>query len=88
MRTPIYKSRPVEPNPARLGGERINDFIVVSEGYSNTYLIQTRDGNIQVNAGIFFEAPVHERNFDAFSTDPVRTLILTQGHTDHVGGDG
>jgi alkyl sulfatase BDS1-like metallo-beta-lactamase superfamily hydrolase len=88
MRTPIYKSRPVEPNPARLGGERINDFIVMSEGYSNTYLIQTRDGNIQVNAGIFFEAPVHERNFDAFSTDPVRTLILTQGHTDHVGGVG
>ena len=67
MRNPIYKSRPVEPNPARLGAERINDFIVLSEGYSNVYLIQTSEGDIQVNAGIFFEAPVHERNFGAFS---------------------
>jgi alkyl sulfatase BDS1-like metallo-beta-lactamase superfamily hydrolase len=86
MRTPIYRSRPVEPNPARLGGERINDFIVMSEGNSNAYLIQTSEGNIQVNAGMFYEAKVHERNFDAFSCDPVRYLILTQGHVDHVGG--
>lgn len=86
MRSPIYKTRPVEPNPARLGGERINDFIVMSEGNSNAYLIQTSAGDIQVNAGIFYEAPIHARNFDAFSTDPVRVLILTQGHVDHVGG--
>ncbi len=86
MREPIYRSRPVEPSPARLGGERINDFIVLSEGFSNVYLIQTPEGNVQVNAGISFEAPVHARNLDAFSSDPVRTLILTQGHTDHVGG--
>lgn len=86
MRTPIYKSRPVEPNPATFGGERINEFIIVSEGNSNAYLIQTSEGNIQVNAGMFYEAKVHERNFDDFSTDQVRYLILTQGHVDHVGG--
>ena len=33
MRNPIYKSRPVEPNPAHFGGERINDFIVLSEAF-------------------------------------------------------
>jgi len=86
MRDPLYKTRPVEPNAARFGGERINDFIVMSEGNSNAYLIQTSEGNIQVNAGMFYEAKVHERNFDDFSTDPVRYLILTQGHVDHVGG--
>jgi alkyl sulfatase BDS1-like metallo-beta-lactamase superfamily hydrolase len=86
MRDPIYKSRPVEPNPARFGGERINDFIVLSEAYSNCYLLQTPEGNIQINAGMGMEAPVIKRNFDDFSQDQLRYLILTQGHVDHVGG--
>lgn len=85
-REPLYKSRPVEPSPARFGGERINDFIVLSEAYSNCYLLQTPAGNIQVNAGMGIEAPVIKRNFDDFSTDPVKFLVLTQGHVDHVGG--
>jgi alkyl sulfatase BDS1-like metallo-beta-lactamase superfamily hydrolase len=86
MRIPIYKSRPVEPNPARFGGQRINDFVVLSEGFSNCYLLQTPEGNIQINAGMGIEAPVIKQNFDAFSGDPLRYLILTQGHVDHVGG--
>ena len=86
MRDPIYKKRPVEPHPAKFGGERINDFIVLSEGFSNCYLLQTTAGNIQVNAGMGIEAPVIKSNFDEFSADPLRYLILTQGHVDHVGG--
>ena len=86
MRVPIYKSRPVEPNPARFGGQRINDFIVLCEAFSNSYLLQTPAGNIQVNAGMGIEAPVIKHNFDAFSSAPLRYLILTQGHVDHVGG--
>ena len=86
MRNPIYKKRPVEPNPARFGGERINDFIVLSPAYSNCYLLQTPAGNIQINAGMGLEAPVIKSNFDDFSSDPLRYLILTQGHVDHVGG--
>jgi alkyl sulfatase BDS1-like metallo-beta-lactamase superfamily hydrolase len=86
MRDPIYKSRPVEPNPARYGGERINDFIVLSEAFSNCYLLETPDGNIQVNAGMGMEAPVIRQNFDDFSDAPLRYLVLTQGHVDHLGG--
>lgn len=86
MRIPIYKSRPVEPNPARFGGQRINDFIVLCEAFSNSYLLQTPEGNIQVNAGMGIEAPVIRHNFAAFSNAPLRYLILTQGHVDHVGG--
>ena len=88
MREPVYKSRPVEPNPAVIGGQRINDFIVLSEAFSNCYLLQTPEGNIQVNAGMGIEAPIIKSNFEAFSTDPLRYLILTQGHVDHVGGVG
>ena len=86
MRDAIYKTRPVEPNAVRLGGQRINDFIVLCEAYSNCYLLQTDQGNIQINAGMGFEAPVIKQNFDAFSPDPLRYLVLTQGHVDHLGG--
>ena len=86
MREPIYKSRPVEPNPAKYGGERINDFIVMSEAFSNAYLIETPEANVQINSGMGMEAPVIEANFKEFSDAPVHTLIFTQGHVDHVGG--
>jgi alkyl sulfatase BDS1-like metallo-beta-lactamase superfamily hydrolase len=86
MREPIYKSRPVEPNPAKYGGERINDFVVMSEAFSNAYLIETSEGGVQLNAGMGMEAPVIEANFKAFSDAPLHTLIFTQGHVDHVGG--
>ena len=88
MRDPVYKSRPIEPNAARLGGERINEFIVLCEAFSNCYLLETAQGNIQINAGMAFEAPVIRDNFSNFSTAPLRYLILTQGHVDHVGGVG
>src|SRR5690606_27342545 len=65
---------------------RVNDFIVVSEANSNVYLIETPDGGIQVNAGMGFEAPVIQHNLRRFSDVPVRYLITTQGHVDHVGG--
>jgi len=86
MREPIYKSRPVEPNPAKYEPVRVNDFIVMSEGFSNCYLIQTEAGDIQVNAGMALEAPVHRSNFQKYSAAQVKHLVLTQGHVDHVGG--
>jgi len=88
MRTPIYKSRPVAPSAARLGAERINDFIVMSEGCSNTYLLETSEGSVLINAGMAFEGPVHYQNFCDASTqaNDIRYVITTQGHVDHVGG--
>ena len=88
MRKPIYKDRPVEPNPAQYGGERINDFIVMSEAFSNAYMIETAEGNVQINSGMGMEAPVIEANFKSFNDKPLHSLILTQGHVDHVGGVG
>lgn len=86
MRTPIYRSRPVEPNPARLGGQRINDFILLSEAFSNCYLIETDDESVQINAGMGIEAKVIEANFKSFSKKSLHSLIITQGHVDHLGG--
>jgi alkyl sulfatase BDS1-like metallo-beta-lactamase superfamily hydrolase len=57
-----------------------------SPGMSSSYLITTTDARVVVNTGMWFEAKTHKRNYDAVSTAPTRYLILTQSHTDHIGG--
>ncbi|NND27278.1 MAG: MBL fold metallo-hydrolase, partial [Myxococcales bacterium] len=86
---PLYRSRPgghqIQP-ASQPEATRINDFIYLSEGLSNAFLIATPEGRIVVNTGMGFEAPIHKRNFDAVDDGPVRYILFTQGHVDHVGG--
>lgn len=89
MTTPLYRSRPsgFEIQPAsQPEAERITDNIYLSQGLSNSYMITTSEGRIVINTGMGFEAPIHKRNFDAIDSSPVRYILLTQGHVDHVGG--
>lgn len=86
MAEPIWKSRPGEMFSATPGTEPINDFIHLSEGLSNSFLITTDEGNIVINTGMAFESPYHKANYDALSDGPIKYIILTQGHVDHVGG--
>jgi glyoxylase-like metal-dependent hydrolase (beta-lactamase superfamily II) len=88
MRDAIYKHRRVGPAAAEFDQHcgRVNDFIVMSEGNSNVYLIETPAGGVLLNSGMGFEAPVHRHNLERFSTVPIRYLVTTQGHVDHVGG--
>ena len=86
---PLFKSRPsgFDIQPAGHGeAERITDFIFLSEGLSNSYLITTGEGRIVVNTGMGFEAAAHKAKYDAVDPSPTRYIILTQGHVDHVGG--
>jgi alkyl sulfatase BDS1-like metallo-beta-lactamase superfamily hydrolase len=87
--TPLYRSRPggfdIQP-ASRSEARPINDFIYLSEGLSNAFLVVTSEGRVVINTGMGFEAPVHKRNFDAVDPAPVRYILLTQGHVDHVGG--
>jgi alkyl sulfatase BDS1-like metallo-beta-lactamase superfamily hydrolase len=89
MHTPLYRSRPggfdIQP-ASQPEARRVTDFIYVSEGLSNAYLVVTAAGRVIINTGMGFEAPVHKRNFDAVDVGPVRYILLTQGHVDHVGG--
>ena len=88
MSEPVYRSRPsgFDLLPATEGTRAINDFIHLSEGLSNAWLVVTPEGRVVINTGMGFESPVHKRNFDAIDSGPVRYIILTQGHVDHVGG--
>ena len=89
MSVPLYRSRPgafdIKPasSPAAIP---VVDRIWMSPGLSNSYLLTTDDGRVVVNTGMGFEAPIHRANFDAVDDSPVRYILLTQGHYDHVGG--
>ena len=64
----------------------INDFIYMSEGLSNAYLVKTSSGRVIINTGMGFEALVHKKIFDEICPGPTPYIFLTQGHVDHVGG--
>ena len=64
----------------------LGDDIWMSPGWSNSYLLPTDDGRVVINAGMGFEGPLRRRAYDAVDPSPVRAVVLTQGHFDHVGG--
>ena len=64
----------------------VGDGVWLSPGLSNSYLITTADGRVVVNAGMGFEGPLHRAKYDAVDDSPIRAVVLTQGHYDHVGG--
>ena len=89
MTEPLHRSRPggFEIRPAsQTTATQVADGVWLSEGLSNAYLVVTREGRVVINTGMGFEAPVHKRVFDAVDRGPVRYILLTQGHVDHVGG--
>ena len=86
---PAYLTRPggfdIQP-ASQHQARQVRGDVWVSEGLSNAYLVVTSEGRVIINTGMGFEAPVHKRNFAAVDSGPVRYILLTQGHVDHVGG--
>ena len=66
--------------------EEVSPGIWCSAGLSNVFMLPTSEGRVIINAGMGFEGPVHRANLDSVDSSPVRYIILTQGHYDHVGG--
>jgi alkyl sulfatase BDS1-like metallo-beta-lactamase superfamily hydrolase len=87
--TPLYRSRPggFDIRPASGGAAvEVAEGVWLSEGLSNSYCVVTPAGRVVVNTGMGFEGPVHRQRYDAVSSGPIRYVLLTQGHVDHVGG--
>jgi alkyl sulfatase BDS1-like metallo-beta-lactamase superfamily hydrolase len=86
---PVFRSRPGADAMRAAAAERAEEIapgLWCSPGLSNAYLLITGAGRVIINTGMGFEGPVHRANFDAVDSSPVRYIIFTQGHVDHVGG--
>ncbi len=86
---PIYRSRPgadALAGASATEAQQVAPGVWMSPGLTNSYLLTTADGRVVVNTGMGFESPVHKANFDTVDNGPVRYIIYTQGHADHVGG--
>lgn len=64
----------------------LGDGVFMSRGISNSYLVTTEDGDVLINTGMYNEAEEIRRRFAAVSTHPIRVIVFTQGHADHLGG--
>jgi alkyl sulfatase BDS1-like metallo-beta-lactamase superfamily hydrolase len=76
----------VKEGEGRQDAVDLGDGIFMSRGISNSYLVTTSDGDVLVNTGMHFEAAEIKRRFAAVSDHPIRVIVFTQGHSDHVGG--
>lgn len=74
------------PGLERKDAIRVNDHIYQAVGFSNTYLIKTTEGNVLVDTSAGFFVPKHVQMLRKISTAPIRYIILTHAHPDHVGG--
>ncbi len=89
MSDPLWRNRPdaFAMHPATdVRQKRVNEFVYLSEGYSNSFLVVTPAGRVVINTGMGFEAPIHKAYYDGIDSGPIRYIVLTQGHVDHVGG--
>ena len=65
---------------------RINDAIYMAPMGSNVYLVMTPDGNVVIDTAPARNAQQARELLRAVSQGPVKYIILTHGHADHIGG--
>ncbi len=85
----IHRERPGAASIAAATGAPavdLGDDIWMSPGLSNSYLLPTDEGRVIINTGMGFEGPLHQRAYAGIGDGPVHSIVLTQGHYDHVGG--
>ena len=81
----------VADNPAdlmRVGNKviKVNEAINMVQGFGNTFMITTGEGNVIIDTSIAFHAGKHHELLAAENKGPIRYIILTHGHGDHIGG--
>jgi len=64
---------------------RVGEGIYLSEDVSSSYLVTTREGNVVINTGLK-GGPRHKAFYAKVSAAPLKFIILTQSHIDHIGG--
>jgi alkyl sulfatase BDS1-like metallo-beta-lactamase superfamily hydrolase len=65
---------------------KINDSTYMAPLGANVYLVTTPAGNVVIDTGSSSMAPDARKLLGAESHAPVKYIILTHGHADHIGG--
>src|SRR5690242_2180873 len=65
---------------------KVNEAIYQATGFGNTFLVTTPAGNVIIDTSSPNSAPRHLKLLKAVSQAPVKYIILTHGHGDHIGG--
>jgi alkyl sulfatase BDS1-like metallo-beta-lactamase superfamily hydrolase len=76
----------VQAGDHQQSAEAINDFIYMAKDISNAYLVQTKDGDVLINAGFMGSAERIKNLFSPLRTGSLHAIFLTQAHADHFGG--
>lgn len=75
----------VTAGDAQAEAEKIADGIWMVKDITNAYLINTADGDVQVNAGFNGNDERTKRMFAPHRSGPLRRVVLMQAHADHYG---
>ena len=65
---------------------KVNDSIFQAIGFGNTFLVATAEGNVIIDTSSAMNAELHKRLLQAENSGPIKYIILTHGHGDHIGG--
>lgn len=74
----------VAQGPARV--VKINDAIYMANTTGNVYLVTTPAGNVVIDTATAGQAEEAKRLLSAQSHGPIKYIVLTHGHADHIGG--
>ena len=65
---------------------KIRDSIYMAPSAGNVYLVTTTDGNVVIDTALPDLAAEAKRMLTAETSGPVKYILLTHGHADHIGG--
>lgn len=65
---------------------KVNERVYQASGFGNTYLVATPEGNVVIDTSSGALARRHRALLKKVSDAPIRYVILTHCHPDHVGG--
>ena len=65
---------------------KVNDSIFQAIGFGNTFLVATAEGNVIIDTSYAMNAELHKKLLQAENSGPIKYIILTHGHGDHIGG--